>query len=153
MVGMTLITMLLLALATNHPAVPAQKRPNVRLYVYTSPSASGQHTEEEKGRLEAVDELSGALKKKKGLAIVDDRSQADVLVEVVGREQREAPSGGFGGKTITAMGDTIIRVHVTSGEEAADLKGIGMGTWGRAAKDAAERITKWIARLEAKKIG
>jgi hypothetical protein len=153
--GMTLITMLLLALSAIQPAAAVQKEkgPNVRVYVFTSQSASGEHTDEEKGRLEAVDEMRGALKKKKGLAIVDDRSQADVLVEVLGREQRDAPSGGFGGKTITAMGDTIIRVHVSRGEEQADLKGIGQGTFGRAAKDAAERITKWIARRETTKTG
>jgi hypothetical protein len=149
MVGMTVTTMLLMVAAL-YPAMWADQRENVRVYVYTSPSASGQHTDEEKGRLEAVDELRGALKKKKGLAIVDDRSQADVLVEVLEREQREAPLGGFGGKQITPMGDTIIRVHVTSGEQQTDLKGIGQGTWGRAAKDAADRILKWIARLEQK---
>jgi hypothetical protein len=149
MVGMTVTTMLLMVAAL-YPAMWADRRENVRVYVYTSPSASGQHTDEEKGRLEAVDELRGALKKKKGLAIVDDRSQADVLVEVLEREQREAPLGGFGGKKITPMGDTIIRVHVTSGKQQTDLKGIGQGTWGRAAKDAADRILKWIARLEQK---
>jgi hypothetical protein len=150
MVGMTVTTMLLVVAAL-YPAMWADQRENVRVYVYTSPSASGQHTDEEKGRLEAVDELRGALKKKKGLAIVDDRSQADVLVEVLEREQREAPLGGFGGKKITPMGDTIIRVHVTSGKQQTDLKGIGQGTWGRAAKDAADRILKWIARLEQKR--
>jgi hypothetical protein len=149
MVGMTVTTMLLMVAAL-YPAMWADQREHVRVYVYTSPSASGQHTDEEKGRLEAVDELRGALKKKKGLAIVDDRSQADVLVEVLEREQREAPLGGFGGKKITPMGDTIIRVHVTSGKQQTDLKGIGQGTWGRAAKDAADRILKWIARLEQK---
>lgn len=146
---MTLTTMLLIAAAL-HPAAGHDARENVRVYVYTAPSASGQQSDEEKGRLEAVDELRAALKKKKGLAIVQDRSQADVVVEVLEREQREAPLGGFGGKTITPMGDTIIRVHVTSGEQQADLKGIGQGTWGRAAKDAADRILKWTARLEQK---
>jgi hypothetical protein len=147
---MTLTTMLLLTLAATSPAMAPEKGPDVRVYVYTSQSASGQHTDEEKERLKAVDDMRDALRKKKGLAIVDDRSQADVLVEVVGREQREPPLGGFGGKTITPMGDTIIRVHTVWGEEQADLKGIGQGTWGRAAKDAADRILKWIARLEQK---
>lgn len=149
---MTMTAMFLIAVtsATLSAAPSPGQREHVRVYVYTTPSASGQHTDEEKGRLEAVDELRSALKKKKGLAIVEDRSQADVLVEVVEREQREAPLGGFGGKTITPMGDTIIRVHVVSGADQADLKGIGQGTWGRAAKDAADRITKWIARKETK---
>src|SRR5258705_9953487 len=105
MVGMAVTTMLLMVAALS-PAMWADQRENVRVYVYTSPSASGQHTDEEKGRLEAVDELRGALKKKKGLAIVDDRSQADVLVEVVEREQREAPLGGVGGETAHPRGGT-----------------------------------------------
>ena len=46
------------------------------------------------------------------------------------------------------MGDTIIRLHLKSGDEESDLKGMGQGTWGRAAKDAADRIVKWIARRE-----
>jgi hypothetical protein len=149
--GMSVTTMILIAVAAVAPVLSADRHESVRLYVYTAASASGEHTEEEKGRLEAVEELRGALKKKKGLSIVDDRSQADVIVEVLEREQRDAPLGGFGGKTITAMGDTIIRVHLIAGDEQADLKGIGQGTWGRAAKDAAERITKWIARWETKK--
>jgi hypothetical protein len=123
----------------------------IRVHVYTSTSASGQHTEEEKGRLAAVEDMRDALRKKKGLTIVDDRARAQVLVEVTGREQREAPQGGFGGKLITPLGDTIIRVHLVSGENQAELKGIGQGTWGRAAKDAADRILKWIARHEPKK--
>ena len=46
------------------------------------------------------------------------------------------------------MGDTIIRLRLKSGDEESDLKGMGQGTWGRAAKDAADRIVKWIARRE-----
>ena len=37
---------------------------------------------------------------------------------------------------------------VKSGEEESELNGIGQGSWGRAAKDAADRIVKWIARRE-----
>ncbi len=125
----------------------------VRVHVYTSTAASGQHTEEEKGRLAAVDDLRDALRKKKGITIVDDRLQAQVQIEVTSREEREPPSGGFGGKMITGLGDYIIRVHIEAGEDQAELKGIGQGTWGRAAKDAAERILKWIARHEPKKQG
>jgi hypothetical protein len=125
----------------------ADVRARTRVYVFTATGASGQHTDEEKGRLAAVEDMREALRKKKVVTVVDDRSQADVLVEVTGREQREAPPGGFGGKMITPLSDSIIRVHVVSGGEDADLKGIGQGTWGRAAKDATERIVKWIARL------
>jgi hypothetical protein len=54
------------------------------------------------------------------------------------------------------MGQMIIRLHVTTGapdNEEVELKGTGQGTWSRAAKDAADRVLKWIARQEAKKKG
>ena len=89
-----------------------------------------------------------ALEKKKGITLVNSRASANLLIEVVGREQREEPGAAFGGKAVTRMGDTIIRLHLKSGGEESDLKGIGQGTWGRAAKDAADRIVKWIARRE-----
>jgi len=89
-----------------------------------------------------------ALAQKKGITVVDTREQSNVLMEVLGREQREEPTGSFGGKSITRMGDTIIRVRVKSGEDESDLKGMGQGTWSRAAKDAADRFMKWIARRE-----
>jgi hypothetical protein len=124
----------------------ADKAEPIRVYVFTAQSASGQHADEEKGRLDAVREIRDALEKKKGLTIVSDRSDATVVVEVIGREEREGAMGGFGGKTVTRMGDTIIRLHVMSRGEESDLKGMGQGTWGRAARDAADRVVKWIGR-------
>jgi hypothetical protein len=59
--------------------------------------------------------MRDALRKKAGLEIVDSRSGADVLVEVLGREEREGSEGGFGGAALTKMGQMIIRLHVTSG--------------------------------------
>lgn len=124
----------------------AEKGPAVRVYVYTAPSASGTQTDEEKGRLDAVRDIRDALRRKSGITLVDDRSLADVVVEITDREQRDAGGGGFGGKMITPLGDTIIRLHVTSGGHEAEIKGMAQGTWGRAAKDAADRLMKWIAR-------
>lgn len=129
----------------------ADKQTTVRAFVYTSTSASGEHTPEEQGRLDAVRDMREALGRKKGITIVSNRADANLFIEVLGREQREAPDGGFGGKTITRMGDTIIRLHVKSADEESDLKGIGQGTWGRAAKDAADRVVKWIARREPRR--
>jgi hypothetical protein len=125
-----------------------EKETSVRAFVFTETGASGEHGEEEQGRLDAVRDVRDALEKKKGITLVNNRAEANLLIEVVSREQREEPTGGFGGKTITRMGDTIIRLHVKSGDEESDLKGMGQGTWGRAAKDAADRIVKWIARRE-----
>jgi hypothetical protein len=122
----------------------------VRAFVFTATGASGQHTPEEQGRLDAVKDMRDALGKKKGITLVNSRTDANLLIEVVSREDRaeSGAAGPFGGKTVTRMGDTIIRLHLKSGDEESDLKGIGQGTWGRAAKDAADRVVKWIARRE-----
>jgi hypothetical protein len=142
--------MLACVLAAVITAAPqgADKLTTVRAYVYTETSASGENSIEEQGRLQAVKEMREALSKKKGISLVDNRADATLLIEVTDREQQDAGAGGFGGKQITPMGDTIIRLHVKSGEDESDLKGMGQGTWGRAAKDAADRIMKWIARRE-----
>jgi hypothetical protein len=89
-----------------------------------------------------------ALARKAGLEIVDARASADVLVEVIGREEREGARGGFGGIPVTKMGDFIIRLRLRAGDDEAEMKGMGQGSWGRAAKDAADRVLKWIARRE-----
>jgi hypothetical protein len=120
----------------------------VRAFVFTATGASGEHSPEEQGRLDAVREVREALQKKKGITLVDNRADANLTIEVTSREQGEEPGGGFGGMSITKMGDTVIRLHLKSGDEESDLKGMGQGTWGRAAKDAADRIVKWIARRE-----
>jgi|KBSSwiStaDraftv2_1062776.scaffolds.fasta_scaffold334652_2 hypothetical protein len=122
----------------------------VRAYVYTATSPASDHAEQQ-GRIDAVRDVREALAKKKGITLVDDREQATLLVEVTGREQRDEGAGAFGGKSITRMGDTIIRLRVKAGDDESDLKGMGQGTWGRAAKDAADRILKWIARREPKR--
>ena len=124
------------------------KLTTVRAYVFTATAAGGERSDDEKGRLDAVRELKDALEKKKGISLVNDRAEATLVVEVTGREQKDDVQGPFGGKAITPLGDTIIRFRVSSGGQESDLKGMGQGTWGRAAKDAADRILKWIARRE-----
>lgn len=132
---------------------PDRSPTSVRVYVFTETAAAAARTSEESERLEAVADMRDALKRKKGITLVDRRDEANVLMEVTGRERREEPPGSFGGKSITRMGDTIIRLRVKSGAEETDLKGMGLGTWGRAANDAAERFLKWIARREPKRSG
>ena len=145
---MPAISVLLLLLTLQSPD---RSPTSVRVYVFTETSASATRSPEETERIEAVGDMREALKRKKGLTLVEDRAQANVLMEVMGRERREEPQGAFGGKSITRMGDTIIRLRVKSGDEETELKGMGLGTWGRAAKDAAERFVKWIARREPKR--
>ena len=148
-----MVVAMLLAIVAAAGLQGADKVTTVRAFVYTATGASGQHTTEEQGRLDAVRDVRDALAKKKGITLVESRERANLLIEVVSREERVEPgaAGPFGGKTVTRMGDTIIRLRVKSGDEESDLKGIGQGTWGRAAKDAADRIVKWIARREPKR--
>ena len=143
-----MIAAMVLAILATVGLQGSDKETSVRAFVFTETGASGEHTEEEQGRLDAVRDVRDALEKKKGITLVNSLADANLLIEVVSREQREEPTGGFGGKTISEMGDTIIRLHLKSGDEESDLKGMGQGTWGRAAKDAADRIVKWIARRE-----
>jgi hypothetical protein len=143
-----MVVTMLLALFAAVGLQDPDKTTTVRAFVYTSTAAGGQPDDEEKGRLDAVREMRDALEKKKGITLVNSREDANLLIEVLSREQREEPGGAFGGKSITRMGDTIIRLRLKSGDQESDLKGLGQGTWGRAAKDAADRIVKWIARRE-----
>jgi hypothetical protein len=130
--------------ATLQPPSPAAPR----VYVFTTQSpASPPATEEEQGRLDSVRDVRDALAKKAGLVMVPAAGDAHVLVEVVGRETREAPIGGFGGTSVTPQGEMIVRLHLKYGEHETDIKGVAPGYWGRAAKDAADRAMRWIARI------
>ena len=129
-------------------APSSQPAPSVRLFVYAAEPAPGPGQGAAPERAEAARDMRDALRRKAGLEIVEDRASAHVLVEVIGREAREGPGGGFGGKQLTRMDEMIIRLHLRAGDDEADIKGMGVGTWGRAAKDAADRVLKWIARRE-----
>jgi hypothetical protein len=124
---------------------------SVRIYIFAT-EAPGQVSGDDKakeaqeGRETGVRELKDALRRKAGLSIVEDRGQSDVVVEVTDREVQDAGEGGFGGVKLTSLANTIIRTHVTAGSETTDIKGMGQGTGDRAAKDAAERLLKWIVR-------
>ena len=143
-----MILPIILSLAAALPSQGSDKLTTVRAYVFTDTASSGTASPDEKGRLDAVRELKDALGKKKGISLVDRKEDATLLVEVTGREQKDDAEGPFGGRKITPLGDTIIRFHLSSGSEESDLKGMGQGTWSRAAKDGADRILKWIARRE-----
>jgi hypothetical protein len=142
---MVVAAAVLYALVLGAPPGGAGLAPAVRVYVFTA-EASAQPTDDEKGRLNAVQELRDALSKKKELQVVTTRADADVIVEVLSREVQDAGEGGFGGAKVTTLANTIIRVRAlhASGGEGSELKGMGMG--GHAAKDAADRILKWVQR-------
>jgi hypothetical protein len=120
---------------------------SVRIYVFASDTAAASTAPDEarQATSAAVRDLRDAIRHKAGLSVVDERAEADVIVEVTGREQ-DASDGGFGGIKLTPLVTTTIRLHVTSGDHATDLKGTGPGTGSRAAKDAADRLLSWIVR-------
>lgn len=144
---MLVVTLLLLATLQSPDRTPT----SVRVFVFTQVTSPASPTDDEVERRAAVDDMRDALKRKKGITVVDEPAEANVEMEVTGRERRDEPAGSFGGKSITRMGDTIIRLRVKSGDDEAELKGMGLGTWSRAANDAAERFLKWIARREPKR--
>jgi hypothetical protein len=144
------MTAMVMAVAALCALGPVQHKGSVNVYVFAATPPGDTDKDAAAGRAEAVRDVKDALRRKAGLEIVDAQAGADVLVEVLGREAREEPQGGFGGLRATRFGDMIIRLRVKAGEQETDLKGMGQGTWGRAAKDAADRVLKWIARLQRK---
>ena len=139
------------------PVVLLAKTPVTTVYV-TSARPAGASADEAGGLEDAARELREAIAHRKGLRVVDAAELADVHVEVTNREQRDVGDGGFGGIKLTPLGEMIIRFHAkftarSAGapvkaapqEAEVDLKGIGPGYWSRAAKDGAERLSKWIA--------
>ena len=146
---MVLAAAMVCGLVTFSPPTGADdKVPVKRVYVFTAEGTNGQPTDEEKDRDEATREVRDALAKRKEVQVVDNRADADVIVEVTEREAQQGPEGGFGGKALTNLGQMIIRARVShaAGGESSELKGIGQGTWGHAAKDLADRIVKWAQR-------
>jgi hypothetical protein len=149
---MLMCTVLLLALAIAGPSQQTDRKgssgsPAPRVFVFTDESKStNPPTEEEQGRLDSVRDVRDALGKKAGLVIVSDADEATVLVEVISREKRDA-GGGFGGASVTPLGETLLRLHLKYGEHETDVKGVSPGYWGRAAKDASDKAFKWIVRI------
>jgi hypothetical protein len=120
--------------------------PAPRVFVFTTEAKSTPPTEEEQGRLDSVADVREALSKKAGLAMVSNADDATVLVEVIGREKRDA-GGGFGGASVTPLGETLLRLHLKYGEHETDIKGVAPGYWSKAAKDASDKAFKWIVRI------
>lgn len=139
-------TLVILAVLAGHASSPpADKHPPARVFVYTAQAPSGAVSEDEQGRLDSVRDLQDALAHRKSdFTLVSSADEAQVIVEVTNREERDAPQGGFGGASVTRFRETIVRLRVKSGDKQSDLKGIGQPSWKAAAKDAAERLAKWV---------
>jgi len=142
-----LVPVLLICLIFASSAAAAQAGPySPRVFVFTAEAKGPSPTDEEQGRLDSVRDVREALEKKAGIVVVPTAAEAQVLVEVMGREEREAPLGGFGGTVITRPIEAILRLHIKIGEHETDVKGSAKGYWSRAAKDAVDRAVRWIAR-------
>jgi len=120
----------------------ADERAAIRVYVTTGSATSGAATQS--GLEDSTTDLRQALAKRKGLTIVPTAEEAQVRVEVFDREERDPAQGGFGGTSITRFRQTIVRLRIESGAAKSELKGIGQSSWKAAAKDAAERVSKWL---------
>jgi hypothetical protein len=129
-------------------AAPQSSSPAPRVFVFTAEPKGQSPTEEEQGRLDSVKDVREALGRKAGLKIVTSASDATVLVEVMQRERAEAGGGGFGGASMTPLGEVLIRLHLKFGDQETDVKGVSAGYWGRAAKDGADKAFKWIVRID-----
>jgi hypothetical protein len=140
---------LALALLLAAPDQSVAKKPDkhatpARIFVTTARSSDGVPSEEETGRLEALATLQEQLRGKSQFVFVQSAGEAQVVVEVINREERGMSEGGFGGASLTKFRETIIRVKVSAGHDQSDLKGVGQGSWKSAAKDLVERLSKWV---------
>jgi hypothetical protein len=149
---MKTIAVLLMSAAAMASAPPQKKTPApvARVYVFTAETAASPASTDRTEREEAVNDLRDALGKKKGISIVDDQADADVKIEVLKCEALDMGSGGFGGEAITPLDEKVIHLHAVSAVDQADFKGTAPGYWNRAAKDAADRLEKWIERVSTK---
>jgi hypothetical protein len=143
------LLMLWVMLGATTVAAGSASRAAPRVFVFTAEAKDALKTEEEQGRLDSVRDVREALSRNSKIVLVSDASDAQVLVEVTGREKKEAPVGGFGGTVVTPLVETIVRLHVKFGDHETEIKGIGKAYWARAAKDAADRLIKWITRMAA----
>jgi hypothetical protein len=144
----SMIVLVALALTSGIRAPQQQSSsPAPRVFVFTADPKTTPPTEEEQGRLDSVKDVRDALSKKAGLTMVTSASDATVLVEVMHRERSDA-GGGFGGASVTPLGDVLIRLHLKFGDQETDVKGVASGFWGKAAKDAADRAFRWIVKID-----
>jgi hypothetical protein len=139
MTRLNLALAVLLVSALPVPLHAADKRPAIRVHVVTGTEAAAAS-----GLEDSTTDVREALAKRKGLTIVQTADEAQVRVEVVDREERDPSQGGFGGTSITKFRQTIVRLRIESGSAKSELKGIGQSSWKAAAKDAAERVSKWL---------
>jgi hypothetical protein len=131
------LTSALPTFASGAPAAP------IRVYVFTAES-TGATADDGQGRIDSVRDLQDALRGKSQFTLVSGPDEAQVVVEVLNREERDVSGGGFGGKSLTRFRETLLRVRVKAGNDQSELKGSGRASWTSAAKDVVNRLSKWV---------
>lgn len=141
-----LLRSLTLCVLTGVVLAASEKPVTVRLFLFTAATEGGLMDDAAKARAKATEELRKALKGKARVALVEDRVQAQVVVEVLSR-QKEATGdynptwygGAKGQKNMT------VRVRLSAGDYSTEIVGdTSAGRHQRAAGEAASRIDQWL---------
>lgn len=108
------------------------------IYVHTG---SGMYSDPDKGRRDSAKEVSDELAKRPGIKLVDAEEKAQVVVQILGRE------------------DKLLKARMTAGdftsmiETSHDNMKVRFGprkVWKEAAENMADEITSWIKANEAR---
>lgn len=154
--GLLVSLAVLLTLPSSMLAQKSESRP-VRVYVFTAAPEGGFVDEGSKQRADSLKDLREALGKKKKVAtLVEDRSLAEMTLEVVNRDRaltgntssRVDPVFGGSVKTTADRAETV-RVGLTVGDYSTEVigacpQGQVVRCWRTAANDAAGKVEDWI---------
>jgi hypothetical protein len=120
----------------------------VRVFVFARPSDEWV-TAESKGRADSMRDLVRALSRRRSFAVVADRADADVVVEITGRmvtdtETQIASFNRYGGVVKPLKGRSVAAT-VTVGQHTFNFVGTTSSRyWRRAAIDLAADLTEWL---------
>ena len=151
----------LVAVALGGPAAsagPRQASANlIRLHVFAAEADRGRPVDREaQARADSAGDLREALadgtERRELIGLVDDRGQADVVIEVLRREQqmtrRAGTPGNLGSRRMEPGGPTtrrvFVRVSVPAVDHEEEIEGVDASSWRGAADDAAATIEAWI---------
>lgn len=146
---MRFVTMCLLLL----PLIVVAAEPKPVTVFITTAGAKDGFTDPSKENIDTANDLRSRLYGKKGLALVRNREDAQVVLTVMGRETAQVTAGFLG----DPARDRSIRVRLSAGEFETDLTASAQGgtlgsggAWGRAAGKIAGQVEDWIKRNRAK---
>jgi hypothetical protein len=126
----------------------------IRVYIYAQQPAGGFVDEESERRADSADDMRRALRKTKGMVLVDDGAEAEVVVEVV--SSADEPTGEWIGTRTRILGRissersqevtehtvrAVIRVADYEHEVVGQTHSI---LWRDAAKAASKEVRDWL---------